>query len=289
MTLIILVASSYAQIKLISPQELQNIRGKENIVILDLRKNIKDYWKGHIPGAQWVSIESFRLPQNGTPAFFLDVDLFVEKLTKFGVDKNTKVILYDDKGTFIPFYVAWGLDYINHKYIYVLEGGINRYIAEGYKITKDYPDIKQKKSYGDYKINKSLKADLEEIQRAINSKDYLIIDARPKELYEGKKGFWKRLGHIKGAKNRFWKLDFEEVKTKNGVVYYKLRSKDEVSLFYESLGVIEDKTIIVYCGQGLMASVSYFILKYYLGVTNKVKLYDGSWNEYSQTSLPAGK
>ncbi len=278
---------SFAQIKLISPKELQNLIGKEDVVILDLRKSIKEYWKGHIPGAQWVSVEAFRFPERGTPAFFLNVDLFTKKLALLGIDKDTKVVLYDDKGSFIPFYVAWGLDYINHKHIYVLEGGINRYKAEGYKLTKDYPKIKPKENYGDYKIKEDLRADLEEVKKAINSKEYLIIDARPEELYKGKKGFWKRLGHIKGAKSRFWRLDFEEVKTKDGLTYLKLRSKDEISLFYESLGLDKDKKVIVYCGQGLMAGASYFILKYYLKITEDVRLYDGSWNEYSQTSLPA--
>jgi len=285
--LLIFLSSAFAEIRLISPSQIKDLLKDKNTVILDLRKSIKDYWKGHIPGAQWMGIEAFRFPKNGTPAFFIDTELFVRKLEILGIDKSTKVILYDDMGTFISFYFAWGLDLIGHKEIYVLEGGYNRYVSEGFPVTKEYPSVVPKNKYGDYKIREDIRADLDEVKKALKDKSYIILDARPPELYEGKKGFWKRLGHIKGAVNRFWRDDFEEVEGKNGLRYYLLRPKEEISLFYENLGIGKGKKVILYCGQGLMSAATYYVLKYYLGVKDDVKLYDGSWNEYSQTDLPA--
>ncbi|AAC07633.1 sulfurtransferase [Aquifex aeolicus] len=277
---------SFAKIYLISPEELHKlIKEEKNLVIIDLRKSIKEYWKEHIPGAQWVHFEAFRFPKGGTPAFFLHTEIFVKKLEKLGIDKNTPVVLYDAEGTFIPFYVAWGLDYINHKKVYVLHGGFNHWKDKDLPTTKDYPKVKEKR-YGKYTINKSIRADLDYVKKALNREDVVFLDARTPELYEGKAGFWKRLGHIKGAVNRFWKQDFEEHVNKYGKKYYLLKPKEDISLFYESLGIGKGKEVILYCGQGLMSAATYYVIKYYLGLTDKVRLYDGSWNEYSQTNLP---
>ncbi len=284
--LLITVAFSFAKIMLISPKELYSMLKKDkNVVILDLRKSIKEYWKEHIPGAQWIHFEAFRFPNMGTPAFFIPVDIFVEKLERLGIDRNTKVVLYDAEGTFIPFYIAWGLDYIGHPEVYVLHGGFNHWKDNDLPTTKDYPKVNPK-IYGVYRINKSIRADLDYVKRALRRKDIIFLDARTPELYEGKAGFWKRLGHIKGAVNRFWKRDFEERVNKYGKKYYLLRPKEDISIFYESIGIGKGKEVILYCGQGLMSAATYYVIKYYLGLTDKVRLYDGSWNEYSQTNLP---
>lgn len=94
------------------------------------------------------------------------------------------------------------------------------------------------------------------------------------------------MDHIKGAVNRFWKQDFEERVNKYRKRYYLLKPKKNISLLYESLGIGKGKEVILYCGLGLMSGATYYVIKYYLDLTDKVRLYDGSWNEYSQTSLP---
>ena len=281
-----LVVFSFADIKLISPKELyEKLNQKEKIIILDLRKSIKEYWKEHIPGAQWIHFENFRFPREGIPAFFIPTELFIQKLGKLGITKDTPVVLYDAEGTFIPFYVAWGLDYIGHKEIYVLHGGFNHWKDLDLPTTKDYPKIKGK-DYGDFIINENIRASLEDVKRVLGRKDVVILDARTPELYEGKAGFWKRLGRIKGAVNRFWKQDFEEKVNKYGEKYYLLKPKEDISIFYESVGVKDAREVILYCGQGLMSAATYYVIKYYLRLNDNVKLYDGSWNEYSQTDNP---
>ncbi len=277
---------SFADINLISPKELhKKIKNNERIVILDLRKSIKEYWKEHIPGAQWIHFENFRFPKNGTPAFFVPTEVFIQKLGKLGITKNTPVVLYDAEGTFIPFYVAWGLDYIGHKEIYVLHGGFNHWKDLDLPTTKDYPKI-EGKDYGDFTINENIRASLEDVKKVLGKGSVVILDARAPELYEGEAGFWKRRGHIKGAVNRFWKQDFEERVNRYGNKYYLLKPEEEIAIFYESIGVKDAKEVILYCGQGLMSAATYYVIKYYLKMNENVKLYDGSWNEYSQTNLP---
>ena len=237
-----------------------------------------------------VHFENFRFPKNGTPAFFVPAEIFVQKLGKLGITKDTPVVLYDAEGAFIPFYVAWGLDYIGHKKVYVLHGGFNHWKDLDLPTTKDYPRV-EGKDYGDFMINERIRATLEDVKKALGRKDVVILDARTPELYEGKAGPWKRLGHIKGAVNRFWKQDFEERVNKYrvnkyGKKYYLLKPKDEIDIFYESVGVKDAKEVILYCGQGLMSAATYYVIKYYLEMNDNVKLYDGSWNEYSQTDLP---
>jgi thiosulfate/3-mercaptopyruvate sulfurtransferase len=49
---------------------------------------------------------------------------------------------------------------------------------------------------------------------------------------------------------------------------------------YAAKGVKETDDVIVYCGTSREASIEYFVLKHLLKFP-KVRLYEGSWAEYS--------
>jgi thiosulfate/3-mercaptopyruvate sulfurtransferase len=100
----------------------------------------------------------------------------------------------------------------------------------------------------------------------------ILLDTRPDDLYSGEKGAWKRKGHIKGALSHFWALDL----LNDG----SWRGPEELLAAYRTQGVTPEKDIIVYCGQGQMAALTYFALKHILGFPN-VRLYDGGFNEWS--------
>jgi thiosulfate/3-mercaptopyruvate sulfurtransferase len=52
-----------------------------------------------------------------------------------------------------------------------------------------------------------------------------------------------------------------------------------------SRGITPDKTVIVSCSTGREASLQYLTLKHLLKYP-KVRIYEGSWTEYSATKLP---
>ena len=257
--------------KMVKTQWLAENLSKENIRIVDMRADIRDYWQAHIPGAVYLDSNMLRWPDKGIPVKLLPPEALAILLGQMGINENTFVVVYYDKNGYPPFYLIWALDYIGHKSSALLEDGFDRWSKEGRSLTQDYPAIKPVHYRLPSKLQTEVRATLEDVT-AETKAGAILLDSRPQELYNGEKGTWKRKGHIKGAISHFWALDM------NGDGTWK--SKEELLVSYQKIGVTPDKNIIVYDGQGQMAAHTYFSLKHILGFS-KVKLYDGGFNEWS--------
>jgi thiosulfate/3-mercaptopyruvate sulfurtransferase len=258
--------------KLVTTDWLAKNLSNEKIRIIDMRADIRDYWESHIPEAAYLDPAVLRWTEGGVSGKLVPPAAFVLMLGELGINENTYVIVYSERNSYRATYLIWALDYIGHKSSALLAEGFERWRREGRALTQDYPPIKATQYKLPSKLNTELRATLEEVKKAVDSGDAVILDVRPVDLYTGEKGTWKRRGHIKGAINHFWALDLME----DG----SWKSKEELARLDESIGATPDKTILVSCGQGQMASHTYFTLKYILGYP-KVKNYDGSYNEWS--------
>jgi len=256
--------------KLINPVWLMSNLENPDVRIIDVRDSVADYWLEHIPGAVYLSPDALRWPDGGVPVKLIPTRNLIELLEKMGIDNKTNVVIYSEKGDYKAPYLLWALDYLGHPKSGILDGGFSKWKNEGYLVTQDYPKITPK-IYRD-KLNKGVRAEIDQVKDAIASDSTVLIDVRPDELYSGEKGNWKRKGHIKGAINHFWGLDLNEDGT--------WKSKDELAKMYEEFGITSDKIIIVSCGQGQMSAHTYFTLKHILGYPNVLN-YDGSFNEWS--------
>jgi thiosulfate/3-mercaptopyruvate sulfurtransferase len=264
--------------KIVTTKWLASNLDMKNLRIIDVQPNVKKYWPGHIPGAVYVNPESLRQTVDGTPALLIPPDEMANLLGSIGVTPNTNIVVYGETSDKFAGYMLWALDYLGHDSAAVLDGGINKWKSEGRTVSQDYPEL-QKTSYPTpNRPHDELKMTLNDIKNAIGKKGVVILDARPADLYTGKKGFWKRNGHIKGALSRPFSMDLNDDGT--------WKSKDELKKAYESLGVTPDKEIIVYCGQGLMSAPLYIALRHVLGYPD-VKHFDDGYHVWSQDdSLP---
>jgi thiosulfate/3-mercaptopyruvate sulfurtransferase len=257
--------------KLVSTQWLAENLARKDMRIVDMRDDIRDYWQSHIPGAVYLNQEALRWPEGGVPGKLIPPEDLVNLLGRMGISPSTLVIVYSDKNGYIPLYLVWALDYLAHKPSALLDGGFEKWKKESRPVTQDYPRMKTVVYRMPAKLNTEVRATLEEVQKGMAA-GAVLLDVRPVELYSGNRGFWKRKGHIRGALSHFWSRDL----TDEGM----WKSKEELLKTYEQLGVTPSKTIIVSCGQGQMASHTYFTLKYILGFP-RVKNYDGGYNEWS--------
>ena len=251
---------------------LKNNLSRENTRIVDLRKDVKAYWKGHIPGAVYLDPEALRWPEEGVPAKLIQPEAFVQLLGELGIHEGTLVVAYSEKEDYNSSYLIWALDYIGHKYSSILDGGFNRWNKEKGSITQDYPQIEPVQYPEPSEVHEEVRVTLEEVKEVIGQGDGILLDVRPLDMYTGQKGPWMRKGHIQGALHHFLGEDLN----KDGT----WKKKTELNKQYEKLDVTPDKTIIVSCGSGMMSSKAYFTLKHVLGYP-KVKNYDGSFNEWS--------
>ena len=116
--------------------------------------------------------------------------------------------------------------------------------------------------------------EMQAVENVAQNPDYLVIDVRSKERYDGKiEPIDLIAGHIPGAVN----MPFTENLNEQGLFLdpQVLRNKYE-QLFNQ----IKSENIIVHCGSGVTACHTLLALAY--AEMDIPKLYVGSWSEWSR-------
>lgn len=273
-------------IKLITPEQAAAAVSSGQWKILDVRPVPPlDYISGHVPNAVHISEQAFRGPNGKLPYQIWPARDLANLLSKAGISNNDKVLVYSD-GTNVlgASLVAYILEKSGVPTIGILDGGFSAYKSKGHPVTKVFP------TYNPGSFNPKsvpgLAISLEEVLELVGKPNVVIVDPRPKGLFEGTEQTFIRNGHIPGAINITWQSVTEannpEEALKNP---HQLKSVDALRQLFISRGVTPDKTVIVSCSTGREASLQYVVLKHLLGYPN-VRIYEGSWTEYSATNNP---
>jgi len=246
--------------------------------VVDMRYGVKYYWQKHIPGAVFLHPDVLAIADRGVPDNLLPPELLAGVLGRLGIGPATTVVVYGEEADTLAPHLAWALDCLGHPNSAVLDGGLDRWLAEERPVTKDYPVIEPRAYPAPAAYLESGRAALADVADAVKSGSALLVDARTPGQYAGTEGPWKRLGHIPGAVNRPWTDDLLDGST--------WQDTSELRREYAALGITPDRPVIVYCGKGLTASGTWFTLKRLLGFPD-VRVYDGSFSEWADVdSLP---
>ncbi len=265
--------------RLIETRELSSLTAHPSVRVIDMRTSLQDYLKGHIPDAVFFHFENLLVPDKGIPDQAPD-RIALERLLgdSLSLSNPMWVILYSEKSNANATFLAWTLDFLGHKKVGILNGGLEKWASEKLPITQNYPSPPPNKFFG--KVIRETLAEKKWILDRLTARNFLLLDARSPKQYSGEEGEEIRRGHIPGAKNLYWEttLEGEEVKV--------WKKKEDLEKLFAESGVTRDKEIVVYCQTGKEASHLYFTLKYVLGFPH-VRPYRGSWIEWSgDKSLP---
>jgi thiosulfate/3-mercaptopyruvate sulfurtransferase len=259
-------------VTIVSPQWVEEHSADANLRIIDARLNVYDYFAGHVPNAVHLADAAMRFPLEGYPTQYPETFMTGMLFARSGIKKTDKVVLYSDgDGVLGATMIAYLLERIGHNDIIFVDGGWRDYKA-AYKTAQEYPSYKP--SGYDVLDNRGVRATIDDVKNSIAKTGVKFIDARAPEVYRGETKIWTRNGHIPGAVNVPWKMLVEENNT------HKFKSLDEMRKVYADRGLKETDDIIVYCGTSREASLEYMVLKHLLKFP-KVRLYEGSWAEYS--------
>lgn len=197
-------AAKAGVIKLISPEQAAAGASSGQWKILDVRPVPPlDYISGHLPNAVHISEQAFRGPNGKLPYQIWPARDLANLLSKAGISNNDKVLVYSD-GTNVlgASLVAYILEKSGVPTIGLLDGGFSAYKAQGQPVTKAFP------SYDPGVFNPKsvpgLSISLQEVLQLVGKPNVVIVDPRPKALFEGTEQTFIRNGHIPGAINITW-------------------------------------------------------------------------------------
>jgi thiosulfate/3-mercaptopyruvate sulfurtransferase len=254
-----------------------------NLLIIDTRP-FSSYIQSHIPSAVNIDLIQFHwidTSKSGIVQFNRQSRLL---LSNIGVSKDKFVVFYDDVSGISAARGVWLLLYFSHKKGAMLDGGLNKWKAEGYNTeTKTNPFVH---SNFNGEPNPKVLADFAQINSAIKrKKKSFIIDARSKDEYDGSAIRAAHAGHIPTAINIDWNDNLDH----GGGVF---KSYDKLGQMYSYIP--KDAEVTTYCQGGYRAANSFVALKI-LGYKN-VRMYLGSWGEWgnrldlpAETKKPSGK
>ena len=148
----------------------------------------------------------------------------------------------------------------------VLDGGLTRWTAEGRQLSTE-PANHQAKQLT-LALRPSLISDRNEVNAAIEDSTIALIDAMPEPHFDGLMALYDRPGHIPGATN----VSTGALLGETG----EFRPENELDTLFAGE---RDGRVICYCGSGIAASATAFIMSR-LGFTN-VAVYIGSLQEWT--------
>lgn len=284
-----LPAAGRAEIGVISPADAQKLIESpdpaKRPVVLDTRGGYKDYFRGHLPAAHHLNFDTLRGTDHGVPVQYLPDDLTRALLARAGVDRDRTHLIYAT-GAALPndeilsaSMVAYVLEKYGVRDVRLVDGGLRTWAEEKRPVTQEYfgnPPGRLPES-GNFGIALTV----DDVLARKGKPGAVLVDARPRNEYDGDDEVWLRKGHIPGAVSFHWARLMERENTHRFLPFGKVKAE------LEAAGLTPDKEILVYCGTSREGSLLRFYLKYVAGYPN-VRLYEGSWKEYAALKhLPA--
>lgn len=267
---------------LLSAKELKEKTGDPDWVILDCRE-LKDYAKGHIPGAISIGKQCKKGLRDKTSRVFRDTSKYEKLFGKVGIGNDTHVVIYGEhiktdtmKDTTVAF---WILEYLGHGKVHVLNGGLDAWVNEAYPLDNK-PTILEAKMFKANVIHSRYATTDEALEIAKGTKkDIQVIDARTEDELKGSDQRALRSGRLPNTTmNVSHKDTFDESKDPetgkmkdNGFLSY-----EKVSEFYKSLD--KNKRTVAFCQTGTRSTLTYLELRL-LGFKDPAN-WDESWRVY---------
>lgn len=267
---------------LISPAHLKQMADSLPTVIIDTRAP-DAYAAGHIPGAVNIHDIFTFLATSSKEGLQELRGKFAEAFGAAGLSGEEVAVIYEEsmntgfgqscRGYFL-------LQFLGYPKAVVLHGGYQAWLAENLPTTTEVP-TPAAKSFPLDESSSDIMLTQSDMLSALDNDEIVKLDVRDVDEWVGISSspygidFCPRKGRIPGA---VWLEWYRMMKPGEEVPMFK--SKEELQAECATVGITSDSTVYLYCFKGARASNTYVALKE-AGVKD-VRLYFGSWNEWSR-------
>jgi thiosulfate/3-mercaptopyruvate sulfurtransferase len=263
--------------KLVSTDWVAEHLDDPDVVVVESDEDVLLYETGHIPGA--IKIDWHADLNDQTVRDYLDGPAFADLMSRHGITRDTTVVFYGDNFNWWAAYALWVFGLFGHPDTRLMDGGRQKWVAEGRDMTTDKPERER----ADYPVverdDQPIRAFRDEVLKHVEARGQLV-DVRSPEEFTGARMHMPdypnegalRGGHIPGAASVPWKRAANDDGT--------FKSLEDLKSIYESeVGLDPEDDVVVYCRIGERSSHTWFVLTHLLGY-DRVRNYDGSWTEY---------
>jgi thiosulfate/3-mercaptopyruvate sulfurtransferase len=264
---------------LISTETLARQLDDLAFVVVDCRHNLSDvdageraYLAGHVPGAVFMHLDrdlsGVKTGSNGRHPL-PEIAALAATFGLAGIDATRQVVACDQNNGMWASRLWWLLRWLGHDAVAVLDGGVDRWLAERRPQTREFPTPRPTRFVP--KPPAPI-ASADEILRHLGDDALFVLDARASERYRGDvEPIDPVAGHIPGARNRPYTDNLTEQGTFKPAA--QLRSEYEALL-----GATPPVAVVHHCGSGVTACHN--VLAMSIAALPGSRLYPGSWSEW---------
>lgn len=237
---------------------------------------IPEYQNQLIKGARHFDLKrAFSDPSGLFPTTFPNEEQFENGCRSLGINNSSRIVVYDNIGTYYSPRVWWMFRTMGHDRVHVLDGGLPDWIQHGFETEKKFGSNYTR---GDFKalFNSASVKNIDFIQSNIFEQKHLLIDARSEDRFNGiakepRKGLPS--GHIPNSIN----IPYGRL-LKDG----KYKAEIELKKIFEESGV-DHRPLVFSCGSGVTACI--VLLASEMVLNNSTSVYDGSWTEWGMMKM----
>jgi thiosulfate/3-mercaptopyruvate sulfurtransferase len=227
------------------------------------------YDDAHIPNAVFIDWQ-VDIVEPGSPSNDVaSPDRFAALMGELGIDNDTTVVIYDNAASMFACRLRWALRYYGHEEVAILDGGWQKWRAEGRPLSAEIPQFE--KTTFSPRVNADLKATADDILAGIDSGATQLIDVRSAAEYAGTASRAQYGGHIPTAINL----------PRGAMVADDMTLKPAAALreaFGEKGVALDAGDTVLYCNSGV--SATYGMLALEVAGGQNLRIYDGSWKEW---------
>ena len=269
---------------LIDATSLREALARHPIVLLEASFDLADpaageasWQNGHLPGSQYAHLErDLSGPKTARgPGFTGRHPLpsraaLAATVGRWGVSPTSNVVVMDRQGGPYAARLWWLLRWLGHSRVWVLDGGIQAWLAAGGALSADARPVRAQPPYPARSGSMpTMTADA--VQRALGR--VCVVDARAAERFRGDvEPLDSVAGHIPGALNR----PFKDNLAASGCFKPSAQLARE---FAQLLGGARPGEVVQQFGSGVTACHNLLAMEV-AGLSGS-RLYPGSWSEWS--------